>query len=850
MSEKRKSKGEKRKSENENEDGPVLKKQKQKQKQIYKEEANHMNVSQNNVEQNFLPLKDREDRGQFNLERILACLTNVKFMACNKDQDEEDEYAKKDAVFITGNLATNPKVICYLKIVSFSIKENDFLLDMLRICSLRTPNKLERIGIYEFRPTTDLFLNEPALKAIPNYQEYFSCKNIEKIRTWTTTMCIMTCSVELSARNFIDYAREHSTNLFGDFVAVLYQLTYFILWLEHEQLSQVKIKRYKIEIHKVPIDIYYEHDKEKQTCVRVRTRFVVKFGDFYGSKIVEKTNVNMYMLKKSNKYDVDNIFKPFFDLLTGTERDILYSKLYNENNKIYDKLNKDKSKILKLLASAQSAQSGVGVFVVDVAVAEQKGVYASFIQEDEAAADSNETFMEILTRVLREEEATEKGTGGPSVKKGYIKAAVNTKIQELENIFDYRDEFFFTDVMSSNNHRTQDVNPFRVSPISPPEKNRVLARIGDLLMENTFKSILQSIILCYKHYVKNTQVFFLLLAGGLLGLYQNEILHTCGIKKTLKQWSNKGDQVTDTVKSFKNQYQWVLFDMVQRTIHIVENLKSIYHMRLPYNPDNSNIFQMCYTSKFRVTEANCILASMLEACYFQEVEKLMPNKIFIGLEKEIKATSAAEFASRLRLRPRAQNSKKYLQYKSTTSLRNDNFAPDMLFPTEGRYTTHWSSAAENKNGKIRKYRTFVKNVDAADAEVNVEDEDAVFFSCGPRNLNIGEHSEYIAKSVLYQQIHTMTKRLKNVNTYRFRFEHEQEKAYAATHLHAILFLLLRYELEAEAEEPSVLLQDYIENAKRDAMLFNISLPSKETLRQLFKMFFTRTLAKMIDDVDI
>ena len=841
MSEKSNSKEKKRKSENE--DGPVLKKQKQKQKQkkIYKEEANHMNVSQNNVEQNFLPEKDRVDTGQFNLERILACLTNVKFMACNKDQDkdddydDEDEYANKDAVFITGNLATNPKVICYLKIVSFSIEKNDFLLDMLRICSLMTPHKLERIGIYEFQPTTDLFLNEPALKAIPNYDEYFSCKYIENIRTWTTTMCIMTCSVELSARNFIDYAREHSTNLFGDFVAVLYQLTYFMLWLEHMQLSQVKIKRYKIEIHKVPIDIYYEHDKERQRCVRVRTRFVVKFGDFYGNNFFEKTNVNMYTLN-FDYYLVDNIFKPFFDLLTGRERDILYSNLYDDND-IYDELNKDKSKILMLLAktpqyaqSAQSAQSaqGVGVFVVDVAVAEQAGerVYALFRQEDEAAAaaDSNETFMEILTRVLREEEATEKGTGGPSVKKGYIKAAVNTKIQKLEKIFDYRGDNFFTDVMSSNNHRTQDVNPFRVSPISPPEKNRVLARIGDLLMENTFKSILQSIILCYKHYVKNTQVFFLLLAGGLLGLYQNEILHTCGIKKTLKQWSNKGDQVTDTVKSFKNQYQWVLFDMVQRTIHIVENLKSMYYMNLPYNPDTSNIFQMCYTSN-RVKEANCILASMLEACYFQEVEKLMPNKIFIGLENK-------------------ENQKKHLQYKSTTSLRNDNFAPDMLFPTEGRYATHWSSAAENKNGKIRKYRTFVKNVDAADAEVNVDTE--VYVSCGPRNLNIGTHSEYIAKSVLYQQIHTMTERLKNVSKYRF--EHEHEKAYAATHLHAILFLLLRYELEAE--EPSVLLQDYIENAKRDAMLFNISLPSKETLRQLFKMFFTKTLAKMIDDVDI
>ena len=387
------------------------------------------------------------------------------------------------------------------------------------------------------------------------------------------------------------------------------------------------------------------------------------------------------------------------------------------------------------------------------------------------------------------------------------KKIINTIIDKIVN--DYK-HVGFIEFMNKSLHKLQyNINPFRVSPLTDATKNRVLVRIGDLLMKSTLTSLLQGIVLCYKHYMNTQQVFYLLLTGGLLGFFQNEMLNACGVESpTFIKWVIFRIVPRQTLQTGGKQYQWWFFNMVHRTFNLADNADVL---NVPYDVDTYNIFEMCYLGQpSGKMKANCVLASMLEAYYFQEVEEVPLHKIFIGLE--------------------APNYLQYLQYKSSTSLRNNNFAPEARHNIEGRYATHWSSKVVEQNGTARIQRKIPE-----------------YAMCGPRNLNFVEHGEYIAQSMLYSQIQIMTLRLKNVKYVEGELA-ATATLHAAAQLHAILFLLLRSQLELT--NLNVLLHDYLENTKRDAVFFKAQPLTLATTRRLFKTFFMDIdddLAKMMNE---
>jgi hypothetical protein len=325
-------------------------------------------------------------------------------------------------------------------------------------------------------------------------------------------------------------------------------------------------------------------------------------------------------------------------------------------------------------------------------------------------------------------------------------------------------------------------------------------------MRGTLGSLLEAFIICYKYYVNHQKVFYLLVAGGLMGFYQNEMLNACHITSTFIQWAGYPIVRRSQLKTFGIQYQWWLFDMVQRTIHVTDTDDVL---EIPYHTDNTNIFDMCYlSSNTGKMEANCLLQSMLEAYYFQDVQGLPLDKIKIGLEMDSKIEESK------------------ITQKSLRSLRNDNFSPEARHTLEGRMVTHFSSRIEQNNGSEKKFRSIRR-----------------FPQCGPRNLNFAEHSTYIAQTFLYSQFHVMTRRLRNIKNNMTVFKSnsyaetqiQAYNAYAATHLQAVLFLLMRSSMELTNLD--VLRQEYVSNAERDAQSFKLAQPSQNVMCRLFKTFF-------------
>lgn len=245
------------------------------------------------------------------------------------------------------------------------------------------------------------------------------------------------------------------------------------------------------------------------------------------------------------------------------------------------------------------------------------------------------------------------------------------------------------------------------------------------------------------------------------------------------------------------KYPLVFLDMVQRTVKVIK----IQRTYISYNPDVFNIFDMCHFGE-ESEQANCVLSSILEGCYFQDVLNYPPENIFVGLETATTNT---------------------VQYKSTSSLRNNNFAPpETRHPVEGRHATHWSSRIERRNGTVTVLRSNPK-----------------LEKCGPRNLNFADYGDYIAESIFYSQINTMTHRLKGVLKMSLAASKDMVvRAYVGTQLHGILFFLLRAILESKKTPLEELYRDYEANARRDAVVFGQKLPSAATTRQLFQTFYT------------
>jgi len=115
------------------------------------------------------------------LENILAALTNVSFLPVN---------SASQTVVIMGTLAADPNISIFLKIFdglepsmagknppieTFNLRaEYQIYSELYKLRQLRvTPNVLARVGTYRLLSTRDSFLQEPALKAIKSYNEYF-----------------------------------------------------------------------------------------------------------------------------------------------------------------------------------------------------------------------------------------------------------------------------------------------------------------------------------------------------------------------------------------------------------------------------------------------------------------------------------------------------------------------------------------------------------------------------------------------------------------------------------------------------------------------------------------------------
>ncbi len=554
-----------------------------------------------------------------------------------------------------------------------------------------------------------------------------------------------------------------------------------VTWFEHIQLVFDDIEL-GVEKHVEPIDMYYQHKHGE--CVRVRTRYVVKVHNFRNSAILKNTDLGVGDEKQKMRWVVKNVSQPAVKIMDNLMIIDNFLRMAHVEDKFLEILN---LKQLDLILDALSQP-----FVVPLQQAAYRTPNIIYPSSSSPPISSSS----ILERVLLKEEEEQQHPDFNITKK------IKNFIRRNEDGSDYNIKF-----MEENENNMPFINPFRGTQII---ENELLANIGEVLMENTLKAILKALAMCYKHYVEQQRVFFLLLVGGLLGFYQNEMLVASEVTFPLLMKWETGDTNRFVKQSFKNQYQWVFFDMVKRTEWVVKTLNSVHDMKLSYDTDTYNIFEMCYFSQEGKNDigANCILSSMIEACYFQEMEKLPLNKIFVGLEM-------------------APDSK---FRKTMTSLRNDKYALETRHATEGRFATHWTSRFERTNGRAQTFRSM-----------------ETFEHCGLRNLNFAEHREYIAQSMLYQQIYVMARRLKNTlfkflknSTDRNTFTQKMQKmmkAYVASQLNGILFLLLRTKIEAASVEE--LYKDYIANAERDAKyFFDEKLPSKETLRRLFKTFFT------------
>ena len=179
-----------------------------------------------------------------------------------------------------------------------------------------TPNLLARVATYRLTAgvladggTTykadeaQTFYNDPYIKQISNYRQYFHVgnggrkpriKSLPDVTSWTRTSCIMTCSVEYSLDDCV-YLNRHMMNVrvktYEDLVGILYQIVHVFAWFEHIELAHHDLHsgNIRVEYHEQPIDIYYQHNQGE--CVCVSTRHVIKIYDFDQSTIYKETDL-------------------------------------------------------------------------------------------------------------------------------------------------------------------------------------------------------------------------------------------------------------------------------------------------------------------------------------------------------------------------------------------------------------------------------------------------------------------------------------------------------------------------------------------------------------------------------
>ena len=240
------------------------------------------------------------------LEEILKPLINVSFMSAN---------SASETVVIMGELATDPYIKVFLKIFDgidttkgLSAKyihekhsgtlqvqaEYKIYNELYKLRTLRfTPNVLARVGTFKFEPTQGFFFEEPVLKKINNFKKYFDgiggfsrLEQLPQLKTWETTMCIMTCSVEYSLFDILS-----SLPNFEVFKGILYQIMHLLTWFEHIEMAHHDLHtgNIRVEKHDQPIDLYYQHREGR--CVHLKTKYVVKVYDFDRSTIYKQTDL-------------------------------------------------------------------------------------------------------------------------------------------------------------------------------------------------------------------------------------------------------------------------------------------------------------------------------------------------------------------------------------------------------------------------------------------------------------------------------------------------------------------------------------------------------------------------------
>jgi hypothetical protein len=246
------------------------------------------------------------------LRELLGALTGVSFLPVN---------SVSQTVIIMGKLASNPAISIFLKIFDGLLPnfregidrppyetlnlraEYQIYSELYKLRQLGlTPNVLARVGTYRIVPTRKSpgFLEEPALKAIKNYQEYFytGLKRTEprlqvlpEIKGWQTTMCIMSCSVEFSLYDCLAEFEGDMAPTRDDIVCMLYQIMHVLTWFERIQMSHHDLHtgNIRVEYHAEPIDLYYQHKQGE--CVYVSTKYVIKMYDFDRSTIYKQTDL-------------------------------------------------------------------------------------------------------------------------------------------------------------------------------------------------------------------------------------------------------------------------------------------------------------------------------------------------------------------------------------------------------------------------------------------------------------------------------------------------------------------------------------------------------------------------------
>ena len=746
------------------------------------------------------------------LEEVLASIKNPAII---KDEDS----LRTSTILVKGELLTNPQITLYLKFFGklqsgsshmytraydeYMIYKNinklrqmtyDYNKRQTSLVYKITPNVSKYVATYQIKEEShsEFFIEFPELDALPSYDGWKRDKDLFLKGQWYfNTLCIITSSVEFPLSQVL--SRNETIN-FSDLKAMLYQICHLEACFEDIKLTHSK-PHYMVEKHEAPIDLYYQHN-DKDECVLIRTRYVIKLskfdeamisgnkelGDgvgissFYNKKIASDNFQFIRDLLESFEQGVETA--AFFKLgeykISTAEVKLVISimKSSNRNDKL-NLLSKDDSVTLEQAkASGQPIYCTPNILLTKLALSKV------------TSNTNNSSLNHILEKVLREGTTTHEASN---------KLCEKAQIEEFMASNYGRNDF----LSYVRNFCFPDINPFI------EQDNTKLTEIAQVLMKNTLKSVLEALLLCFRHYKTDKKIFYILLMGGLVGLFQNEMLIACGVTdKLCVNWKG-GKTCRKAVPGFENKYQWVFFDMVKRTEKLVKAQVKFTEGKysitdLPYNPDNDSIFDMCYYvlegkegyAADRDMEANCVLSSLLEGYYFQEMEKLPLNRIFIGLET-------------------AQSNKQ--EWKSLSSMRNNNFPQNQRHPTQGKYATHWTSKIQENNGFIRRFRSGLP-------------------TCGPRNLNFGEYFEYIAQSVAYSQINIMTNKLRSKT---FSVE-DNKKMYVATQLNGILFLLLRATLESKTPLKDIYM-DYVANLKRDADVFGQKTPS---VRELFQKFYT------------